>query len=93
MVQVLLSSVPNSYGPSPVEQLQPRQQKKHGRQYSVQLDISDKPVQHEDSDNEEEGKTLPALPATGKYWLRLTAFGTLTPLVPRTTFPQFIITS
>jgi hypothetical protein len=56
-----LGPLPPSFGPSPFDQ-RPRQQRKHGRQYSVQLDIEENPVEHEDSESEREGKELPALP-------------------------------
>lgn len=67
--QVMLSTVPRSYGPplgSHAERQHPRQLKKHGRQYSVQLDVDDKPIDHADSEGEEAGKVLPPLPATGE---------------------------
>jgi hypothetical protein len=65
--QVSLRIIPRSYGPLPAKQPHPQQLKKHGRQYSVQLDIGDKPVDHVEGESEEGGKGLPPLPAAGVY--------------------------
>lgn len=88
MVEVALSFLPRSHNPSPGQQLEPRHQRKHGRQYSIQLDIGDKPVQHADSDSEAEGKSLSA---TGECLVVADDVENTHSSVSSSTFPQFII--
>ncbi|KAF8530250.1 hypothetical protein BU17DRAFT_78889 [Hysterangium stoloniferum] len=63
-----LNPLPRSFGPSPLLEQSPRRQQKHGRQYSVQLDIEEKPEGQEDNISGEinrgvrETKELPRLP-------------------------------
>lgn len=61
-----LSPLPRSFGPPPPGEQRPRLQRKHGRQYSVQLDIEQEPFGHEDVEEEQIIKQLPSEPTEGE---------------------------